>query len=470
MTTTVDLVVENGTIVTENQIFEGSIAIDRGKIAAVGAPSHMPPAAERIDAKSLHIMPGVIDIHVHFREPGMEHKEDWETGSRAAAMGGATTVFDMPNTNPAVDNVANFRIKQELAAAKSIVDYGIYGVITDDNIAELESLVDAGVCGFKLFLGNTTGNLPCPSDGAVLEAFEILARRGRRISIHAENSPILFWREDKLQRAGRNTVRDHLLARTDVVALEALSKSCILAEWSGARIHIVHESTSLSLPYIEFYKSRGVDLTVETLPNYLYCSIEDMESSPHGYKLRMNPPIREAYHQEPLWEALRSGVIDFLSTDHAPHAEHEKEGETIWDIACGFPGIESSLALMLTAVHDGRLDLNRCVQITSTAAARAWGLYGRKGTLVPGADGDLVLVDLNRKEVLSAERLSSRGKLSAYEGMEVTGWPVMTIRRGEVIMRDGEVVAEPGSGRMVETRMPAPAPRNLDKHLASLTT
>ncbi|MEO1020124.1 MAG: amidohydrolase family protein, partial [Pseudomonadota bacterium] len=350
------------------------------------------------------------------------------------------------------------------------VDFGIYGVITETNTAELDGLVDAGVCGFKLFLGNTTGNLPCPSDGAVLEAFEILARRGKRISIHAENSPILFWREDRLQRSGRNTARDHLLARTDVVALEALSKSCVLAEWTGARIHIVHESTSLSLPYIEFYKSRGVDLTVETLPNYLYCSIESMEASADGYKLRMNPPIREAFHQEPLWEALRSGLIDFLSTDHAPHATHEKEGETIWDIACGFPGVESSLALMLTAVHEGRLDLNRCVQITSAAAAKAFGLYGRKGTLSPGADADLVLVDLERKEALTAERLSSRGKFSAYEGKEVTGWPIMTVRRGEVIMRDGEVQAEPGSGRMVETHMPAPAPRNLDKHLASLTT
>ncbi|MEH6754772.1 MAG: dihydroorotase family protein [Alphaproteobacteria bacterium] len=467
MTQHADLVIENGTIVTEDETFAGSIAIRDGKIIAVGPTVEMPSSEETIDASGLHILPGVIDVHVHFREPGMEEKEDWETGSTAAVMGGVTTVFEMPNTDPPVDTVEHYELKKSLAEAKSYCDFGIYGVLGEHNLDQLEPLARAGAIGFKLFLGNTTGNLPCPSDGAVLEGFEILARLGKRCSVHAENSPILFWREDRLKAAGLEAPHHHLTARTDVCALEALSKSCVLAEWTGARIHIVHESTSLSLPYIRFYRDRGVDLTVETLPQYLYLSVDDMEK-PGGEKLRMNPPIRESYHQEPLWGALLDGTIDMISTDHAPHTPAEKAGNRIWDVACGFPGIETSLPLMLTAVHEGRLTLNEYVKVSSANPARAWGLEGRKGAIQTGADADLVFVDLERRETLAAERLHSRGKVSAFEGQDVTGWPVATLVRGKVVMQDGELMVEPGWGQTVQQDMPAPEPRNLDKHLATL--
>lgn len=467
MTQHADLVIENGTIVTEDETFAGSIAIRDGKIIAVGPAVEMPSSEETIDASGLHILPGVIDVHVHFREPGMEEKEDWETGSTAAVMGGVTTVFEMPNTDPPVDTVEHYELKKSLAEAKSYCDFGIYGVLGEHNLDQLEPLARAGAIGFKLFLGNTTGNLPCPSDGAVLEGFEILARLGKRCSVHAENSPILFWREDRLKAAGLEAPHHHLTARTDVCALEALSKSCVLAEWTGARIHIVHESTSLSLPYIRFYRDRGVDLTVETLPQYLYLYVDDMEK-PGGEKLRMNPPIRESYHQEPLWGALLDGTIDMISTDHAPHTPAEKAGNRIWDVACGFPGIETSLPLMLTAVHEGRLTLNEYVKVSSANPARAWGLEGRKGAIQTGADADLVFVDLERRETLAAERLHSRGKVSAFEGQDVTGWPVATLVRGKVVMQDGELMVEPGWGQTVQQDMPAPEPRNLDKHLATL--
>jgi len=467
MTMNADLVIENGTVVTETDTFAASIAIRDGRIIAVGPSGEMPPARETLDATGLHILPGVIDVHVHFREPGMEEKEDWETGSTAAVMGGVTTVFEMPNTNPPVDTVEHYELKKSLALAKSYCDFGIYGVLAEHNLDQLEPLAEAGAIGFKLFLGNTTGNLPCPSDGAVLEGFEILARMGKRCSIHAENSPILFWREDRLKAAGLEAPHHHLAARTDVCALEALSKSCVLAEWTGARIHIVHESTSLSLPYIRFYKDRGVDLTVETLPQYLYLSVEDMDK-PGGEKLRMNPPIREAYHQEPLWDALLDGTIDMISTDHAPHTPAEKAGNRIWDVACGFPGIETSLPLMLTAVHEGRLTLNEYVKVSSANPARAWGLEGRKGAITEGADADFVLVDLERRETLAADRLHSRAKVSAFEGQEVVGWPVATLVRGRVVMREGELLVPPGWGEPVTQTMPAPKPRNLDKHIATL--
>lgn len=467
MTTPADLVIENGTIVTEDETFPGAIAITDGKIVAVGPVNQMPPARETVDAAGLHVLPGAIDVHVHFREPGMEEKEDWETGSTAAVMGGVTTVFEMPNTDPPVDTLEHYELKLSLARAKSVCDFGIYGVLGEHNLDQLEPMANAGAIGFKLFLGNTTGNLPCPSDGAVLEGFEILARLGKRCSIHAENSPILFWREDRLKAAGLEAPHYHLAARTDVCALEALSKSCILSEWTGARIHIVHESTSLSLPYIRFYKARGVDVTVETLPQYLYLSVEDMDR-PGGEKLRMNPPIREAYHQEPLWDALLDGTIDMISTDHAPHTPAEKAGNRIWDVACGFPGVETCMPLMLTAVHEGRMTINQYVKISAANPARAWGLEGQKGAIQPGADADLVLVDLDRRETLAADRLHSRGKVSAFEGKEVTGWPVATMVRGRMVMREGELLVPPGWGEPVNQKMPAPEPRNLDKHIGTM--
>ncbi len=456
----VDTVVLGGTVVGEGSTTQAAVAIDGGRIAAVGAPDVMPEARETIDATGLHILPGVIDVHVHFREPGLTHKEDWETGSRAAAAGGVTTVFEMPNTDPPVDTVEHFELKRSLAQTKSLVDFGIYGLLGEHNLSSLEPLAAAGVCGYKLFLGNTTGDLPCPNDGAVLEGFETIAALGLRCSIHAENSPILFWRQNRMLAAGRHDPLAHLAARTDVVAIEALCRSAVLAEWTGARIHIVHESCAGSLPYIRFFKERGVDMTVETLPQYLYLSAE-MTTGPDGQMLRMNPPVRQASHQEPLWRALIDGTVDMVSTDHAPHAVEEKQGERIWDVACGMVGVETSLSLMLTAVANERLDLPALVRIMSAAPARAFGLYGTKGVIQTGADADLVFVDVARQNTLSADHLHSRGKSFPYAGMEVTGVPVRTLVRGRTVALDGNAVGDPGWGRIVRPHMPPAAPRNV---------
>ncbi|WP_428927622.1 allantoinase AllB [Marinibacterium sp. SX1] len=452
--------ITGATIVNADGRQAADILIRDGLVAALAKPGQIAPEGhEVIDATGLFALPGLIDVHVHFRDPGMTHKEDWLTGSQAAALGGVTTVFDMPNTVPAVDSLANFRAKAAEAEAKSIVDYGIYGLLGEHNLDQLDDLAEAGVIGFKLFLGNTTGDLPCPNDGAVLEGFEILARLGLRCSIHAENSPILFWRQNRMKAAGRTDPLAHLAARTDVVAVEALTRSAVLAEWTGARIHIVHESCAASIPHIRWHKSRGVDMTVETLPQYLYLSAEQM-LEPGGHILRMNPPIRQATHQEPLWQALLDGTIDMVATDHAPHAPEEKDGATIWDMACGFPGVQTSVPLMLDAVSRGRMTLEELVRMMTTAPARAFGLYGRKGVLRVGAEADIALVDPARPHVITAAGLASRGKVTPYDGWQVTGSVVRTLVRGQSVAVDGRVVGRPGSGRMLRPEMPAPAPRN----------
>ena len=451
--------ITGATIVNADGRQRADIRIEEGRIAALGAPGTLGAADEVIDADGLYALPGIIDVHVHFRDPGMTHKEDWLTGSQAAALGGVTTIFDMPNTVPPVDTLPHFRQKAAEAEAKSIVDYGIYGLLGEHNLDQLEPLAEAGVIGFKLFLGNTTGDLPCPSDGAVLEGFEILAKLGLRCSIHAENSPILFWRQNKMKAAGRTDAYAHLAARTDVVAVEALNRSAVLADWTGARIHIVHESCAASIPYIQWFKSRGVDIAVETLPQYLYLSAEEM-LEPGGHILRMNPPIRQKSHQEPIWAALLDGTIDMVATDHAPHGVDEKDGETIWDMACGFPGVQTSVPLMLHAVSEGRMTLEDLVRVMSVAPAKAFGLYGRKGVIRVGAEADITLVDPGKSHVITNAGLASRGKLTPYDGWTVTGSVVRTLVRGRTVAVDGAVVADPGTGRQLRPEMPAPAPRN----------
>jgi allantoinase len=455
-----DTLVTGGRVVNETGIVEADIAIAGGRIVAMGSLAGLPAARETIDVAGRYVLPGAIDAHVHFREPGMEEKENWATGSMAAAVGGVTTVLEMPNTVPPTDTAGRLAEKRALAEAKSIVDFGLYGLLGEHNLGQLVALSAEGAVGFKLFLGNTTGNLPCPNDGAVLEGFEIIAGLGKRCTIHAENSPILFWRQQKMMAAGRIDPLAHLAARADVVAAEALNRACVLADWTGARIHIAHESCAWCLPYIRFHKSRGVDMTVETLPQYLYLDAE-MMLRPGGEVLRMNPPIRQKANQEPLWAALLDGTIDIIATDHAPHLPVEKYGNRIWDVACGFPGVETQMPLMLTAVNAGRLTLEHYVKLSSAAPARAFGLYGVKGVLRPGADADLAVIDVARAGTLAAEKLHSRGRTSPYQGMEVIGMPVLTMVRGKVVARDGEPVAEPGWGRQVRQQMPPPAPRNL---------
>ncbi len=452
-----DLLISGGTVVNETGRFVADVGIRDGRIAHVGGPL---AAARVIDATGRFVIPGAIDTHVHIREPGMTHKEDWRTGTRAAAAGGVTTVFDMPNTDPPTWSLEALAMKRAAAERDAVVNYGLYGLLDERALDAIPDLAAAGVIGFKLFYGNTTGNLPAPNDGAVLEGFEELARLGLRCSIHAENSPMLFWREKRMQAAGRDDAYAHWCARADIVALESLNRCIVLSEWTGARIHIVHESCARSIPYIRDAKARGVPITVETCPQYLFLAAEDLTGAQAGIA-RLNPPIREGAQREPLLAALRDGTIDIIATDHAPHAVAEIQRPSIWDNACGFPGVETSMRLMLTLVNQGRFTLEQYVRSAGAAPARAFGLYPRKGVIQPGADADIAIVDLAARGTILAENLhSERSRFTPYEGMETIGRPVATIVRGRVVMEDGVVAEAAGWGAMEKPTMPAPAPRN----------
>ena len=442
---TVDLVIRGGRLVSSTGIMSAGIAIEGGVIVAISRDDALPDSRETIDATGKYVLPGVIDPHVHFRSPGYEYKEDWASGTAAAACGGVTTVFEMPNSDPPTSTVDALQIKQQIASRDAYVDYGVYGLLGQQNLGDLPGLARHGVIGLKCFMGNNPiGHI---DDGAMLEGLEIAASLGLRVTVHAENAAIIERKTGRLRASGRRDPLAHLESRPAVCAVDAVERAVAFAEAAGAQVHIAHEGCKDALPIIRAAKHRGVAVTAETCPHYLLLTAEDMHRV--GPVLRVNPPVRAAGHAEPLWSGLADGVIDMLATDHAPHAIPEKTADDIWDCVSGFGGLETAIPLLLTEVNRGRITLEQYVTWSSLAPARVWGLYPRKGVLDVGSDADIVIVDLEREATIRADRFQSKSKITPFEGFRTKGQPVCTIVRGRVVMRDGALEGRPGWGRLV---------------------
>ena len=446
----VQLLVRNGMIVTPRQSYRASIAIDQGVIVAIGEDASLPAASEIVDAEGLHVLPGLVDDHVHFRQPGMTHKEDFLSGSRAAAAGGVTTVFDMPNTLPPVDRLEAFEQKRRLLAGHSYVDFALYAVITQDSVDQITPLARAGAAGFKVFMGETTGYIRCPDDGVLFEALRAVAATGLRAGAHAENDLILQHLKRKLIDQGRTDPHAHLESRPAFAEAEAISRAICISEAAGCPFHIFHLSTKEGLAHVESAQRRCLPVTAEVLVAHLL--LEESAYSRYGNLIRLNPPIRSSDHTAALWDGLRRGVISAIATDHAPHTLLEKTAENVWEAASGFIGVETALPLMLTEVSKGRLSLQQYVLSNSENPARIWGVYPKKGAIQVGSDADLVLVDLQHKDVIRQSHLHSMNRITPYDGWDVQGLPRVTILRGRVIMRDGEVVGTP-SGDLISPLM-----------------
>lgn len=442
----VDLVIRDALLVSPDATRHGSVAVADGRIVAVGRADAMPAARRVVDAEGRPLIPGAIDVHVHVREPGFSHKETWATATAAAAVGGITTIFDMPNTNPPTATAAAVRDKIAIASPQAHVDFGVYGYVGEKNLDELHGMALAGASGFKLFLGSDNPLVPCPNDGAVFDALKVIAGTGLRCTVHAENTPILNWRGAQLKAAGRTDLAAHLAQHADVATVEAVQRIALFAEWTGCKIHIAHENCRHALPVIATAKRRGVDITAETCPHYLLLSMDDAART-GGNALRVKPPVREFGHAEPLWQALLDGTIDVMSTDHAPHSKEEKTRASIWETSPGFSGVEISQRLMLTQVAAGQLTLGQYVKFACEAPARAFGLWPRKGALAVGADADLVILDLDHRERIQGDRFQSLGKVTPFEGFETIGRTAMTFVRGGLVAEHGKLCARPGQGR-----------------------
>jgi dihydroorotase len=429
MSGTFDLLLKGGTVVNQDGTGVRDIGIRGGRIAAVGA-IEAGQAAEVVDAKGLHILPGVIDTQVHFREPGLDHKEDLETGSRAAVMGGVTAVFEMPNTKPPTTTAAALADKVKRARDRMLCDFAFYVGATRDNIEELSGLERLeGAAGVKVFAGSSTGDL-LVDDEHSLE--RILTRIRRRSAYHSEDEARLKSRMH-LRREGDPS--SHPEWRDAEAALISTKRLVRLAETLKKRIHILHVSTAGEMAFLAEHKDWA---SVEVTPHHLTLVAPDCYRE-LGTLAQMNPPVRDETHRRAIWAALANGVVDVLGSDHAPHTRAEKE-HAYPASHSGMTGVQTLVPIMLDHVNAGRLSLERFVDLTSAGPQRLFGIRG-KGRIAVGYDADLTVVDMKRKETITNAWIASRCGWTPYDGRQVTGWPVGTFVRGHRAMWDGELAA-----------------------------
>jgi allantoinase len=447
---TVDLIVKNGTVVTPDATVAADLAIHEGRFVAIAATGQLGLDANEVyDATGKHVLPGVIDGHVHFREPGLAYKEDWRTGSMAAVFGGVTTVVEMPNTKPRTDTVENVELKRRLAEEKSFVDFGIIGLLVQGSVPQLRPMAGAGVVGYKCFLGETIGNVSAPDDGMMLDGLAEIAATRLRIGFHAENNEIVQHLVRKFKAEGRSDPQAHVDSRPALAEMESIQRMGLFARHTGTRIHIFHLSSREGLDMIDEWRSKGVDITTETSAHYVFKKAEDMDQT--GVRLRINPPVRwgSEGHGDYLLQGLRDGRVNQIATDHSPHTQDEKLSGDIWTAISGFPGVETSVAYFLTyGVNAGRMTLQEFVRASSEGPARTWDMYPQKGAIRIGSDGDLTIVDLNKTGVVKDEELHSKNHVTPFDGDKLKGMPVATIVRGSIIVRDGRLVGT-AAGRMV---------------------
>ena len=431
-----DLIVRGGDVVNHAGRGPADIGVKDGVIAQIGDLGQA-SAAEVVNAAGLTVLPGVIDTQVHFREPGLEWKEDLETGSRAAVLGGVTAVFEMPNTQPNTTDPATLADKLSRASGRMHCDHAFYMGGTHENahlLGELERL--PGCCGVKVFMGASTGTLLVADDEGVAK---VLSHVNRRATFHSEDE---YRLEERRPLAREGDWTSHPEVRDAVSAIRSTERLIRLAREVGKRIHVLHVTTAEEGVILAANKDVA---SMEVTPQHLTLTGPEAYERLKGFA-QMNPPIREARHRDGLWRAVDQGIADVLGSDHAPHTREEK-ARPYPASPSGMPGVQTMLAVMLTHVAAGRLSLERRVDLTSHGAQRIFDIAG-KGRMAVGWDADLTLVDLKARRTLTHAAMASRCGWTPFDAMETTGWPMATIVRGQVVMRDDEVTA-PGLGRPV---------------------
>jgi dihydroorotase len=432
MSESFDLVLKGGTVVNQDGTGIRDIGVRGGRIAAIGDLSSS-RADQTIDCARLHVLPGVIDSQVHFREPGLDHKEDLETGSRAAVLGGVTAVFEMPNTVPLTTSPEALAHKVGLARHRMFCDFAFYVGGTRENIDEIPALerLEASA-GMKVFMGSSTGDL-LVEDAPSLD--RIIARLSRRAAFHAEDEDRLIERRD-IRREGDPT--SHPEWRDPEAALIATRRLVELAEKHRRRVHVLHISTAEEMDFLADHKAWA---TCEVTPNHLTLVAPECYER-LGTFAQMNPPVREERHRARLWQAIREGLVDVLGSDHAPHTREEKE-HAYPHSHSGMTGVQTLVPIMLDHVNAGRLTLERFVDLTSHGPNRIFGIEG-KGRIAVGYDADFTIVDLKRQETIRNDWIASKCGWSPFDGVRVTGWPVGTVIRGNRVVWEGEILGGAG--------------------------
>jgi dihydroorotase (multifunctional complex type) len=458
MRKSVDLLLVGGLIYNDGGLVQGSLGVADGKVAFISAQEWAPPAERVIDVAGRIVLPGFIDSHVHFRDPGLVYKEDFLTGTQAAVAGGVTCVVDMPNNKPALLTRERFRNKRDSVSTRALVDFALYAGGT--NYAEIPGMIEEGAIGVKIFMvADPKSGYPhdpelfTGDDGQLYDTMKLAHKLGVFTSVHPQNQQLFTHESRKCWAAGTTTPRDFLEAyfgENFVGDYTAITKLIEMSRAASARTHILHVRTERSVRMIRQAASEGVPVSIEVNPKYMLLGEEDMArlgpaSTPYGL------PLSE---RSKLLRCVRDGLVDVLATDHAPHtrAEVEPGWKDAWSIPFGNPQLDHFSSMLLTLVNQDVLTLSSLVETLSAGPARLLGLYPRKGTLRVGADADLAIIDMNRQGTLTDEECYTKVKWSPYSGKDYHGRVVMTIANGRVVMQDGAVLGEPGKGRFIRNQ------------------
>jgi dihydroorotase len=441
----VDLVLTNAKIYTRRGIVEAGLAIDNGRIFRIAKETNLPQASTKLDLQGCIALPGLIDMHVHLRDQQLAYKEDFFTGTSAAAAGGVTLTVDMPNNKPVTMSSKSLRERMKLAEKRIIVNVAFYSAFPA-TLEEIPSIVEDGAVGFKLFLSQRIGGLDIEDNDVLLRAFNKAGEINAPVAVHAEDKEILESVKNKIRRARRDDMNAHLEVHPPNAEMKAIQRIIQLVKESKVRVHFCHVSSAAGLNAFIEAKKMGLSITCEVTPHHLFLSHEHLKRC--RTIALVHPPLRANEDTKALWNALTRGLIDTIASDHAPHTIEEKEAKSVWDVKPGIPGLETTLPLLLTRVNEGNLALSDLVKMTSEKPAKIFNLKDR-GCLDEGYLADLVVVDIHRKHKIDASRFLSKAKFSPFDRWKVKGKPIKTFVNGQLVMDDDEIVAKPGTGQIV---------------------
>ncbi len=440
-----DLLITNAKIYNGSDLIDGGLAIADGVIHKVAKEANLPQAASKIDVGGKIVLPGLVDAHVHLRDLDLSYKEDFYTGTCAAAAGGFTTVCDMPNTIPTTRDSNLLKEKMNIAAKKAVTNVGFYCCFPETS-EDFKAVADLGAVGFKVYLHHPLTKLDVLDDNVFSSALKFASEVGMPVVLHAEDHSMITSQEEKCKKSNRNSFQDYLSVHSPEAELKAVTRTLSLAKGIPVRFHFAHVSSVNSLKLIIQAKKAGQKVTCEVTPQNLLLTHEDLLRL--GGICLMDPPVRDQGNVSEMWSYLNGGAIDIITSDHAPHPLEDKLKQNVWEVPAGIPGLETTLPLMLNEVNNGRLTLNDVVRYLSERPSRIFHLPN-KGRISRGLDADLTIIDLGRQFTINSDSFHSKAKYSPFNGRKVKGKAVKTIVAGKIVMEDNEIVVEPGSGSVL---------------------
>ena len=441
----VDIVLSNAKMLIEGNLIEAGIAIENGKIVKIAKDSNLPIGSIKINLKDKIILPGLIDCHVHLRDQQLAYKENFFSGTSAAAVGGVTSVMDMPNNKPVTLDVQSIKERIGLAKKNIVVNTAFYSAFPK-KIEEIPKIIEVGAIGFKVYLSNQIGGIDVDDDELLLRFFTKAAKEGVPVAIHAEDRKTIEEVQLKMQNSGRDSIDSYVKVHSPEAEVKSIDRIIPMIKKSGVHVHFCHISSAKGLSSIINAKKMGLTVSCEVTPHNLLISNEKF--SQFGFLALTDPPLRGSDDVNALWNALKFGSIDLVASDHAPHSLEEKKVNSVWKAKPGIPGLETILSLLLTQVNYGRLSLSDLIKYSSENPAKIFHLK-KRGCLKEGNWADLVIVDMKRNIVIDSSNFLSKAKYSPFDRIQVKGRPIKTFVNGKLVMDEGEIIAKSGTGKIV---------------------